>query len=418
MGNKKHVALLRLGVHEWKKNRPGSPDLTGADLRSLDLRGAQLGRADFGDVQILEANLHDADLSHANLVGAYMRRSNLGGANLQGADLRDADLIGANLARANLEGATLDRCHLTGAHLIEANLNRASLQGTFLSDAILARAKLTGANLSNASMVRVELVDADLTGANMTHATLFKAHLSRTNLSKTQLHHVRLDEANFTETILDMASLVDASVYGASAWSIRGKPSEQRDLRITRSEEPPVTVDDLEVAQFMHLMIRNPKIRDVLDTVTQKAVLILGRFSPQRKPVLEALRDSLRQRGLVPIIFDFDRPESLSLTETVTLLARMVRFIVADLTDPSSVPYELARIAPDVRVPIQTIIQRGQQEFAMFKDLSQTYSWVADPYEYEDIGSLCASLDSSVIATAEITRQAQSLSRSRAKGDS
>ena len=407
LANKEHIELLKLGVTEWNKSRPNSPDLTGADLRSVDLRGAQLGRADLGDIQILEAKLRDANLSQANLVGAYMRRADLGGANLQSADLREADLIGANLARANLEGATLDRCHLTGAHFHDANLNNASLQDAFLSDAILARAKLVGANLSHAHMVRAELVDADLTGADLTHAALIKAHLSRTNLSKAQLHHVRLDEANFTETVFEMVSLVDASVYGVSAWNIKGTPSQQRDLRITQPEEPPVTVDDLEVAQFMHLMIRNPKIRDMLDTVTHKAVLILGRFSPQRKPVLEALRTSMRQRGLVPIIFDFDKPESLSLTETVTLLARMVRFIVADLTDPSSVPYELARIAPDVHVPIQTIIQRGQREFAMFKDLSQTYSGVAAPYEYDDIDNLCASLDLSVIAVAETYRQAR-----------
>jgi hypothetical protein len=95
----------------------------------------------------------------------------------------------------------------------------------------------------------------------------------------------------------------------------------------------------------------------------------------------------------------------------VTLLARMMRFTVAELTDPSSVPYELARIAPDVRVPIQTIIQRGQREFAMFKDLSQAYSWVATPYEYDDVANLCTSLDSSIIAAAEISIQVRNAHR-------
>jgi uncharacterized protein YjbI with pentapeptide repeats len=399
-----HVELLKRGAKAWNEERPHSPDLSGAELRGLDISEAQLGRADLGDRQVLEANLRDVDLSQARLVGTYLRRADLGGANLQGANLRGADLIGANLSRANLEGATLDRAHLTGAHFHDANLNRASLRDAFLSDAGLARATLIDADLTEAGLVRAELVDADLTGANLTKATLFKAHLSRTNLTRARLHQVRLDEANFTETVLDMAELVDASVYGVSAWNIRGVPAVQRALRITRPDEPPVTVDDLEVAQFMHLMIRNPKIRDVLDTLTRKVVLILGRFSPARHAVLEALRDALRERGLVPVIFDFDKPESLSLTETVTLLARMARFIVADLTDPSSVPYELARIAPDVRVPIHTIIQRGQREFAMFKDLSRAYRWVADPLEYDDIDLLCASLDDSVIAVAEATR--------------
>jgi uncharacterized protein YjbI with pentapeptide repeats len=80
LGNKKHIELLKLGVREWNKSRPDSPDLTGADLRSLDLRGAALGRADLNDVQVLEASLRNANLGHANLVDAYMRRSDLGGA--------------------------------------------------------------------------------------------------------------------------------------------------------------------------------------------------------------------------------------------------------------------------------------------------------------------------------------------------
>ena len=34
------------------------------------------------------------------------------------------------------------------------------------------------------------------------------------------------------------------------------------------------------------------------------------------------------------------------MTEMVTLLARMARFIVADLSDPSSIPKELEAVVP------------------------------------------------------------------------
>jgi hypothetical protein len=47
-------------------------------------------------------------------------------------------------------------------------------------------------------------------------------------------------------------------------------------------------------------MLHNEKIRDVIDTITSKAVLILGRFTQERKPVLEALREELRQRKYLP----------------------------------------------------------------------------------------------------------------------
>jgi hypothetical protein len=48
-------------------------------------------------------------------------------------------------------------------------------------------------------------------------------------------------------------------------------------------------------------------------------------------------------------MFDFDVPEGLNITETVTLLARIARFVVADVTEPSSIPQELATIAPGVK---------------------------------------------------------------------
>ena len=52
-------------------------------------------------------------------------------------------------------------------------------------------------------------------------------------------------------------------------------------------EEPGITIDDIEVAQFIFLMLNNPKIRGVLESVTSKVVLILGRFTEERKKVLD-----------------------------------------------------------------------------------------------------------------------------------
>ena len=65
----------------------------------------------------------------------------------------------------------------------------------------------------------------------------------------------------------------------------------------------------------------------MIDTITSKAVLILGRFTDERKAVLDALREELRKRNYLPILFDFDAPARRNLTETITLLARMARFI-------------------------------------------------------------------------------------------
>ena len=86
--------------------------------------------------------------------------------------------------------------------------------------------------------------------------------------------------------------------------------TKQQGLVITPSDEPEVEVDNIEVAQFVYLLLHNEKMRDVIDTITSKVVLILGRFSPERKMVLDVLRDELRKRNYAPVVFDFKKPRS------------------------------------------------------------------------------------------------------------
>ena len=88
------------------------------------------------------------------------------------------------------------------------------------------------------------------------------------------------------------------------------------------------------------------------------------------------------------------------LTGTVQTLANMARFVIADLTDPSSVPYELAIVVRDVGVPVQSIILEGRHEFAMFGDLKR-FPWVLEPYRYASPEVLIAELGERVIAPAE-----------------
>jgi hypothetical protein len=50
-------------------------------------------------------------------------------------------------------------------------------------------------------------------------------------------------------------------------------------------------------------MLNNQKVRDVIDAITSKVVLILGRFAADRRAVLDALREELRKRDYLPILF-------------------------------------------------------------------------------------------------------------------
>jgi len=98
-----------------------------------------------------------------------------------------------------------------------------------------------------------------------------------------------------------------------------------------------------------------------------KAVLILGRLTDERKEVLDALRDELRKRDYLPILFDFDKPTSRTTDETITLLARVARFVIADVPDAKSVLRELRAIVPDLpTVPVQPVIIASQEEPGMF----------------------------------------------------
>ncbi len=292
-------------------------------------------------------------------------------------DLGEAHLLGADLAGADLSGVRLWGAELSRADLSDANLARAVLTLTELWKANLQRVDLSGADLNRANLSGADLTDADVSGADLYGAQL-------------------------VSTTVEGADLSGATVYGTAVWSLKGEPKRQRDLVI--SPFPPrVTVDDLEMAQFIWLLIDNARLRRVIDTITSKVVLILGRFTEERKQVLYALRNQLRTRNLTPVLFDFDVPADRDITETVTLLARMARFIVADLTDPASIPMELQAIAPDVAVPIRSIVHQGQEPFSMFTTLKK-YHWVLPPYEYGTLDELLRDLDEQVIAPSEAKR--------------
>jgi hypothetical protein len=61
---------------------------------------------------------------------------------------------------------------------------------------------------------------------------------------------------------------------------------KQQNLLVTHWNEPEITVDNIEVAQFVYLLLHNEKIRDVIDTIGKKAVLLLGRFTEGRMQIL------------------------------------------------------------------------------------------------------------------------------------
>src|SRR6266487_3067502 len=174
---------------------------------------------------------------------------------------------------------------------------------------------LGGANLSNADFSKVNLSGAYLGRTNFHRTKLAQANLSKAILKRANLTEANLTETDFGRAILTQANLSRANmtgcfIYAVSAWDVKLEKTIQLNLVITRSKQPPITVDNIEVAQFIYLLVDNPKIRDAIDAIAKKAVLILGRFTPERKAVLDALKETLRAYGYLPILFDFDKPSS------------------------------------------------------------------------------------------------------------
>ena len=118
----------------------------------------------------------------------------------------------------------------------------------------------------------------------------------------------------------------------------------------------------------------------------------------------------------MPVLFDFDVPAHRNITETVTLLARMSRFIIADLTSAKSLPQELQAIVPDLdAVPLQPLLQGSRRSYAMFDDFRGRNS-VLPIVRYKNEQHLLRQLADNVIAPAE--RRRALLERARRLGRS
>jgi uncharacterized protein YjbI with pentapeptide repeats len=329
------------------------------------------------------ANLKKTDLSNieayeAMFTSACLRGSNMRGATITGAmfdlaDLRDirsddiygegADFFNANLmqshfssaklARAKFSGANLSRCHLPQANLMGANFvviaPDIDLNGSYLAEANLSGACLIRANLSKAS-----LLGANLGGADLRFANLQGADLTRTDLIRADLRH---------------ADISDARVYGVAAWDLQSdNETVQSNLIVTGPGDPIVQVDSIELAQFIYLLLKNDKLRDIINSVAERAVLLLGRFGGGGLDVLRAMAAELRRGKYLPMIFDFKRPRDRNYTETIKTLVGLSRFVIVDLSGPS-VPQELYATIPHFKIPFVPIVEEGRPVYAMFADL-------------------------------------------------
>jgi uncharacterized protein YjbI with pentapeptide repeats len=428
MANAEQVVLIRRSVEEWnawRESHSHEPiDLSEADFRGESLHEANLCNADLRWATLVEADLGGADLTNADLQKADLFDANLGYARLAGARFSGSSLVRANFSNTLIEDTDFSEVELTGARLNEAKLVRVKLRAVDMDEtelygvslansdlrdakirrANISKANLSGADLRGASLCDSNMTDAQLCGALLNDADLSGVDLSRADLSGADLTGASLERARLVETNMRAAVLTRASVYGISAWGVQIEGAEQEDLLITpRTAEHAISADNLEIAQFLYLLLDNQRLRSIIDTITSKVVLILGRFTNDRKPVLDAIRTELRTSGYgyVPIVFDFAKPSTRDTHETITLLARMARFVIADITEAKSIPQELVSIVEQLpSLPVQPILLRGGEPWGMY-DHIRRYPWVLELHEYDNFESLLPDLRDHVIAPPE-----------------
>ena len=287
---------------------------------------------------------------------------------LRGTDLSNHDLRGFALRRVLLSSILHPSSAVPG--MIRLGHVRLGFAGSIITD-------LSGSDLRDTLLNGADLTDADLRYTSLVNTDFTGASLSR------------------------------CRIYGIAAWNVRLDGAMQHDLVITPDGEPRITTDNLHVAQFLYLLLKDQTIRHLIDAITTRVVLILGRFTPDRKVVLDAIRDELRKRDYLPVLFDFEKPATRDVTETVSTLAHMARFVIADITDAKSIPQELMKIVPALpSVPVRPILLASEHEWGMFRDLVR-YPWVLEPYLYTNQASLLAAIESQVIAPAEAKAKEQ-----------
>jgi uncharacterized protein YjbI with pentapeptide repeats len=311
-------------------------------------------------------------------------------------DLNGVDLSYANLSGSDIAGPDRDWPGETAPTFENSNFEYADLRNISMFRTFFSNANLRNANFS---------------GANITSVGFKGADLSYADFSKAKLERVGFADAYLSQTNFEDATLIDVQIPNVKSWSPKtNEGTVASGIEVISRKDITASIDDLELASFLNLLLNSDKLRRLLNVVTEKVVLILGRFTDKRKELLDAIRSELRNREFVALVFDFEGPTRRDLTETISLFAHLSRFVVADITDAKSIPQELQAVVPNLpSVIFQPILQEDMKEYAMFEHFRR-YEWVLPIFLYKNERHLISSLDNKIILPA-LTKSDELLKR-------
>lgn len=289
------------------------------------------------------------------------------------------EFVGYNLSHMNLCRITARNSLFMNCSFYGSSINFSDICFSSFQDCDFEKANLAVSRIGSA-----EFLSCNFTKSNLSYCSAEETSFSGSRLISTKLSNMSLVKTDFTNTVID-----GSRVYGISAWDLILDGCNQNNILI-EEENSSITVPSIEMAQFISLLVNNSKIRDVIDTITSKVVLILGRFTDRRKAVLDTIKTELQLQGYLPVLFDFEGPKNRDVTETIITLASMAKFVVADLSSPKSIPQEITQIVPNFpSIPLQPVIEKTQREYGMFEHFER-YPWVLEKIKYceSDIKSL------------------------------
>jgi len=194
--------------------------------------------------------------------------------------------------------------------------------------------------------------------------------------------------------------IIDCDVFGANIWSLDSIETVQKDLKVPYGENKIkksfISIDDIELANVVYLLSMNANFSKLIDQSKTNCVLILGRFSDGAIDRLHQIKEELRIRNFSPIVFDFKSPKSLDLIEVIVLLSLLSKFIIADLSEPKSVPAELQAILGSLMIPVVPILQRNSTPYGTFTSTNR-YFWVLPVLIFDTTDDLKRVFDKAIV---------------------
>lgn len=278
-----------------------------------------------------------------------------------------------NIEFFEVKGPDFSKSDLTGADFFLANLNESSFKGSIINNVNLMHSMIMMSNFRNSIINDTKFVGANLWNSNFSVSNIQNSDFSGSNL-------LNID--------LSSAQIINCKIYGISCWDLkRNNFTIIKDLIINRQNKNKeiITTDDIELAQFIYLILNNNKISNLITTMRTKAILILGSFDNESKPVLDKIKEILPKYNLIPIVFDFSAPLEQRSIETIRTLALLSKFVIVDLSVRSGQYLEIS-IVSDTVVPFATIAFEDTIVSEMLRGFNVYDWWRGDYFSYPKVG--------------------------------